>query len=149
VDEFFAADCDAVTIVAPESFVPPAKGSLRLLLRDQRTAAVAATLSLDDPFFDAGHARYTIAGADLRNFVGDTSRPATDKTLRGAVKPYLDALLRQGTIGADGDAVSLSLTAELVAGQQVLPVGGAIGVTATRRGRTAVETSPDPSLQAP
>ena len=145
VDEFFAGDCDALTIPAPESFVPPAKAMLRMLLRDQRTGAVAATLSFDDPSFDTRHARYTIAGADLRNFVGDTSRPATDKTLRGAIKPYLDALLQQGGLDADGDSVALSLTAELVAGQQVVPVGGGVTVTATRRGKTAVEPQPTPA----
>jgi hypothetical protein len=149
IDEFFAADCTALTIAAPEAFVPPAKGSLRLLVRDRRTSAVAATFSVDDPFFDARHSRYSIAGGDLRNFVGDTSRPATDKTLRGALKPYLDTLLQQGGLGADGDAVSLTISAELVAGQQVLPVGGTIAVTATRRGRTAVEPQSDPTATAP
>jgi hypothetical protein len=104
---------------------------------------------VDDPFFDARHSRYSIAGGDLRNFVGDTSRPATDKTLRGALKPYLDTLLQQGRLGADGDAVSLTISAELVAGQQVLPVGGTIAVTATRRGRTAVEPQSDPAATIP
>jgi len=56
-----------------------------------------------------------------------------------------DALLQQGGLDADGDSVALSLTAELVAGQQVVPVGGGVTVTATRRGKTAVEPQPTPA----
>ena len=87
--------------------------------------------------FDARTNRYVIAGGDLRNFVGDTSRPASDKTLRGALKPYLDHLLDEGLLAADGESAAFAVTAALVAGQQVVPVGGAIDVRATRRGRTS------------
>ena len=86
-----------------------------------------------------------IAGGDLRNFVGDTSRPATDKTLRGAVKPYLDALLATGGLAEDGDSVALSLTAEIVAGDRAVPVSGSVPVTATRRGKDAVALPADPA----
>jgi len=71
--------------------------------------------------------------------VGDTSRPATDKTLRGALKPYLDALLARGEIADDGDAVPFTLTATLVAEGQRVPVEGSIPVTVSRRGKTTVE----------
>ncbi len=145
VDEFFTASCDAVAIAAADTFIPPGKAALRLVLRDAATGATAATFSFPEPFFDARHGRYLIAGGDLRNFIGDTSRPATDKTLRGAVKPYLDSLLQQGALGDDGDTVSLTLTADLVAGEHEVPVGGAVAVTVTRRGRTLVEPEPGPA----
>jgi hypothetical protein len=147
VDEFFGSSCDAIAIAVPASFIPPAKASLRLVLRDESTGTTAATFSYDDPFFDARGSRYVLAGADLRNFVGDTSRPATDKTLRGAVKPYLDHLLQQGRLTADGDAVPLTLTAAIVAGQQEVPVEAAVAVQATRRGTTIVEPKPDPAAK--
>jgi hypothetical protein len=147
VDEFFTASCDAITITVPESFIPPAKAVLRLLVRDAATGATAAAFSFPDPFFDARRGRYVIAGGDLRNFVGDTSRPATDKTLRGAVKPYLDSLLQQGGLGEDGDAVALTASAAIVSGEHEVPVGGALAVTATRRGKTTAE--PEPAVTQP
>jgi hypothetical protein len=143
VDEFFTASCDAITIAVPASFIPPPKASLRLLLRDASSGATAATLSFDDPFFDARNSRYVIAGGDLRNFIGDTSRPATDKTLRGAVKPYLDSLLAQGGLAEEGDSVPFTLTAAIVAGQQEVPIGGTLAVKATRRGRSIAEPAAD------
>jgi len=139
IDEFFTASCDAVTIAVPESFIPPPKATLRLLLRDAASGATAAAWSFPEPAFDARRGRYVIAGGDLRNFVGDTARPATDKTLRGAVKPYLDSLLQRGSLGDDGDAVALTATAVLVSGDHEVPVGGGIAVTATRRARTGAE----------
>jgi len=139
VDEFFTSTCDTLEIVVPDSFIPPPQASLRMLLRDAGSGETAATFSFDDPFFDARRSRYVIAGSQLRNFVGDTSRPATDKTLRGAVKPYLDSLLLRGRLADDGDTVPLTLTAELVAGEQAVPVGGSLAVQATRRGRTTAE----------
>ncbi|MCE9629280.1 MAG: hypothetical protein K8S94_00980 [Planctomycetia bacterium] len=145
VDEFFTASCDAIEIAVPASFIPPTKASLRLLLRDASTGATAATFSFDDPFFDARRSRYVIAGGDLRNFIGDTSRPATDKTLRGAVKPYLDSLLAQGGLAEDGDSVPFTLSAAIVANQQEVPIGGSLAVQATRRGKTVVEPAPAPA----
>ena len=144
IDEFFSSSCDAIEIRVPVSFIPPSKASLRLLVRDASRGTTAATLSFDDPFFDARNSRYVIAGADLRNFVGDTSRPATDKTLRGGLKPYLDHLLQQGMIAEDGESVPFELSAAIVAGQQEVPVAGSVAVQATRRGKTVVEPSADP-----
>jgi hypothetical protein len=138
VDEFYRSACDAVEIAVPASFIPPEKGVLRLVLRDEARGVTAATFSFPSPFFDGSRSRYVIAGGDLRNFVGDTSRPATDKTLRGAVKPYLDALLATGGLAQDGDSVALSLSAEIVAGERAVPVSGSVPVSATRRGKDSV-----------
>jgi hypothetical protein len=135
VDEFYRSACDALEIAVPASFIPPEKGVLRLVLRDEARGVTAATFSFPGPFFDGSRGRYVIAGGDLRNFVGDTTRPATDKTLRGAVKPYLDALLATGGLAQDGDAVALSLTAEIVAGERAVPISGSVPVSATRRGK--------------
>jgi hypothetical protein len=143
VDEFYRSACDALEIAVPESFIPPEKGVLRLVLRDQARGVTAATFSFPSPFFNGSRGRYVIAGGDLRNFVGDTSRPATDKTLRGAVKPYLDALLATGDLADDGDSVALVLTAEIVAGDRAVPVSGSVPVTATRRGKDTQVTPDD------
>ena len=145
VDEFYGGSCAALEIAVPDSFIPPPKSELRLVLRDDARAATAATFSFADPFFDARRNRYVIAGGDLRNFLGDTSRPATDKTLRGAVKPYLDSLLATGDLATDGDSIALTLTAEIVAGEQAVPVGGSVPVTATRRGKTLTEPAELPA----
>ncbi|MFM7185211.1 MAG: hypothetical protein ACKO4Z_10620 [Planctomycetota bacterium] len=142
MDEFFSSSCDALEIRVPESFIPPAKSTLRLLVRNAGSDETAATFSFDDPPFDARRSCYVIAGGDLRNFVGDTSRPATDKTLRGAVKPYLDTLLLRGQLADDGDDVTLLATATLASGDHDVPVGGEITVRAVRRGRTTVEPAP-------
>jgi hypothetical protein len=142
VDEFYTSSCDALAIAVPEAFIPPTKAALRLLVRDATSGETAATFSFDDPAFDARRSRYVIAGADLRNFIGDTSRPATDKTLRGAVKPWLDALLLRGDLADDGDDVPLTVTAELVAGDQAVPIGGELAVRVVRRGKTMAEPAP-------
>jgi hypothetical protein len=139
LDEFFSSSCDAIEITVPESFIPPPKATLRMLVRDTARGETAATFSFDDPFFEARRSRYVIAGSQLRNFVGDTSRPATDKTLRGAVKPYLDRLLLRGDLGDDGDDVPLAVTAELVSGEQAVPLAGELAVRVVRRGRTTAE----------
>lgn len=139
VDEFFAADADRIEIRAPEVFMPPAGGALQFELRDESSGATAALFSFEPLAFDARAGAYVIAGGDLRNFVGDTSRPATDKTLRGALKPYLDALLARSEIANDGDTLPFTLTATLVAEGQRVPVAGAIPLTVTRRGKTTVE----------
>ncbi|MFM1902483.1 MAG: hypothetical protein RLZZ440_383 [Planctomycetota bacterium] len=145
VDEFYGSSCESLEISVPESFIPPAKAALRLVLRDESRDVTAATFSFADPFFDGRKNRYVIAGGDLRNFVGDTSRPATDKTLRGAAKPYLDSLLATGGLAEDGDSVALTLSAEIVAGEQAVAVGGSVPVTATRRGKTVIEPTELPA----
>jgi len=138
VDEFFAAEGERLTIHAPEVFVPPAKGVLQFVLRDESTGATAAEFSFDALAFDPRESGYVIAGGDLRNLVGDTSRPATDKTIRGALKPYLDACLAQGRLAEDGDSLPFTLSATLVADGLRVPVAGSIPLTATRRGKTTV-----------
>jgi hypothetical protein len=133
----------------PSSFIPPAKAELRLLVRDSATGATAAGFTVADPPFDARSSCYRLAGGDLRNFVGDTSRPATDKTLRGALKPYLDHLLAEGRLADDGESAAFTVTASLVAGQQVVPIAGGLDVRVTRRGKTVVEPKPEPSVTLP
>ncbi|MFM7034041.1 MAG: hypothetical protein ACKOYJ_02435 [Planctomycetia bacterium] len=143
LDEFFSSSGDHIVIRTPPVFVPPTKSELRLLLRDTATGSTAARFSFAELPFDAGRRGYVIAGGDLRNFIGDTSRPATDKTLRGAVKPWLDSRLAVGELADDGDAASFTLTASLVAGQQEVPIDGSIAVTATRRGKVMVDPAPE------
>jgi hypothetical protein len=63
------------------------------------------------------------------------------------VKPYLDSLLQQGGLGEDGDAVALTASAAIVSGEHEVPVGGALAVTATRRGKTTAE--PEPAVTQP
>lgn len=142
VDEFFSASADALVIHVPDAFVPPPKASLQLLVRDAASGVTAAAFSFDSLPFNAARRAYVIAGGDLRNFIGDTSRPATDKTLRGAMKPYLDSRLALGELATDGDAASFTITATLVAEQQELPIGGSLTTTATRRGKTVIEPKP-------
>lgn len=137
VDEYFTASRDAIVIETPSVFVPPAKADVQFLLRDAATGKTAATFSYGDLPYNAARQAYVIAGGPLRNLIGDTSRPATDKTLRGAVKPWLDNALAEGKLTTDGDVATATLTATLVAGQQEIPIGGSITVTATRRGTTA------------
>jgi hypothetical protein len=130
VNEFFETSPDTITIAVPSVFAAPAKAALTFTLRDPATGTTAGTFSIPSPPFDARAQHYVLAGADLRNFVGDTSRPATDKTLRGAIKPYLDSL-GTGTT-ADGVPVvnrDLTLTAALVTDQKTIPIAGTISVT--------------------
>jgi hypothetical protein len=124
------------------------KGVLQFVLRDESTGATAAEFSFDQLAFDPRASAYVIAGGDLRNLVGDTSRPATDKTIRGALKPYLDALLAQGRLAEDGDALPFTLSATLVADGLRVPVVGSLPLTATRRGKTTV-VEPDAVSSAP
>jgi hypothetical protein len=148
IDEFFAAEGDQLAIRAPDVFVPPAKGVLQFVLRDESTGATAAEFSFDQLAFDPRASAYVIAGGDLRNLVGDTSRPATDKTIRGALKPYLDACLAQGRLAEDGDSLPFTLSATLVADGLRVPVAGSLPLTATRRGKTTV-VEPDAVSSAP
>jgi len=126
-------------------FATPAKASITFLLRDTASGTTVGTFSIPAPPFDARKQEYVLAGADLRNFVGDTSRPATDKTLRGAVKPYLDSM---GT-GPKADSLSavnrdLTLTAELVTDQTTIPIEGTIGVEVRENNQAADPVDPTP-----
>ena len=133
VDEFYGAAFDAIVINVPTDFLPPAKGLLNFTLVDPKAHRPVAVFAVALPVFDTRRQAYVLTGSDLRNFVGDTSRPATDKTLRGAIKPYLDALLAAGTAPAVGESLTLELTASLAAEGRDLPVGGRIRVSAQRR----------------
>ena len=133
VDEFYGAAFDALAIAVPDDFLPPGKGVLNLTLTDPSAGQPVAVFAVPLPPFDTLRKAYVLTGADLRNFVGDTSRPATDKTLRGAIKPYLDALLAADAAPAVGESLELDLTATLSAESRDLPVGGSIRVSAQRR----------------
>jgi hypothetical protein len=133
VDEFYGAAFDTLAIAVPNDFLPPAKGQLTFTLTDPVGSQPVAVFSALLPPFDSKRQAFVLTGADLRNFVGDTSRPATDKTLRGAIKPYLDALLAAGTAPGVGESLTLQLTASLAAENRDLPIGGAIRVQAQRR----------------
>ena len=146
VNEFFESTPDTIRIAVPSVFAAPAKAALTFTLRDTATGMTVGTFSIPAPPFDARAQEYVLAGADLRNFVGDTSRPATDKTLRGAIKPYLDSV-GTGTT-ADGVPVvnrDLTLTAMLVTDQKTIPVEGAITVTVRESNQAADPVEPVPA----
>ena len=143
VNEFFESSPDTIRIAVPSVFTAPAKATITFTLRDTATGTTAGTFSTPAPPFDARTQEYVLAGADLRNFIGDTSRPATDKTLRGAIKPYLDSV---GT-GTTADGVSmvnrdLTLAAVLVTDQKTIPVEGAIVVTIRESNQAADPAEP-------
>jgi hypothetical protein len=147
INEYYESAADAIRIHVPDVFSPPARASIAFVLRDAASRATAGTFSIPAPPFDARTQEYVLAGGDLRNFVGDTSRPATDKTLRGAVKPYLDSL--GGTV-ANAAAPALErdlvLTAELVTDTKTIPIEGAIPVAVRRHDQPSDQPSdqPDP-----
>ena len=143
VNEFFESSPDTISIAVPSVFAAPAKAAITFTLRDTATGMTAGTFSIPSPLFDARAQEYVLAGADLRNFVGDTSRPATDKTLRGAIKPYLDSL-GTGTT-ADGVPVvnrDLTLTAVLVTDQKTIPIEGTITVSVRENNQAADPVEP-------
>jgi hypothetical protein len=149
VNEFFQGSSDRVAIQAPASFAAPSGAELRCTLRDDESGATVATFSVPAPAFQLAARAYVLSGADLRNFIGDTSRPATDKTLRGAIKPYIDHLGAMKTDeGLPDVARDLTLTAELVAGQQVIPIAGTIAVK-VRRSDQMIDEPTAPTIPAP
>jgi hypothetical protein len=149
VNEFFQGSSDRVAIQAPASFAAPSGAELRCTLRDDESGATVATFSVPAPAFQLAARAYVLSGADLRNFIGDTSRPATDKTLRGAIKPYIDHLGAMKTDeGLPDVARDLTLTAELVAGQQVIPIAGTIAVK-VRRSDQMIDEPTAPPIPAP
>jgi hypothetical protein len=143
VNEFFESSPNTIRIAVPSVFAAPTKAAITFTLRDTATGTTAGTFSIPAPSFDARTQEYVLAGADLRNFVGDTSRPATDKTLRGAIKPYLDNL---GTgITTDGVPVvnrDLTLTAVLVTDQKTIQIEGAITVAVRENNQAADPAEP-------
>jgi len=133
VNEYYESARDRIVIHAPASFAAPAEAQLRCTVRDDGTGAMVATLSVPLPKFLASQREYVIGGGELRNFIGDTSRPATDKTLRGAIKPYLDYLATMTAAGGVPTVdCNLTLTAELVTGQQVIPIDGSVAIRVRR-----------------
>ena len=77
------------------------------------------------------------------------SRPATDSTLRGAVRTAVDRLLLAGGLRQVGDRVSFTATGSLTADQQIVPIGGSLTITATRRGNTLPEPEASPADTLP
>lgn len=144
INEFFRGNGDRISIDAPPSFAAPPGAELRCTLRDDRTGEMVATFSVPAPSFHSSEYAYVFTGSALRNFIGDTSRPATDKTLRGAIKPYIDHLgATRDAGGLPNVACDLTLTIELAAGQQVIPVEGSVAVT-VRRTDQIVDDEPAP-----
>jgi hypothetical protein len=146
INEYFQGSSDRIAIDAPTSFAAPAGAELRCTLRDEETGGTVATFSVPAPAFQSASRSYVFTGADLRNFIGDTSRPATDKTLRGAIKPYLDNL---GT-GTTADGVSvvnrdLTLTAVLVTEQKTIPIEDSITVAVRESNQAADPVEPVPA----
>ncbi|MBU6275536.1 MAG: hypothetical protein KGQ61_02755 [Planctomycetes bacterium] len=129
VNEYFDATPDVIRIHAPAGFAAPSLAEIRSTVREKENGAVIASFTTSAPHFNAAAGAYVLTGGELRNFVGDTSRPATDKTLRGAIKPYLDSIGARVPADNPGQiACDLILTFELVSGQQVIPIDGAITV---------------------
>ncbi len=145
INEYYQGSSDRIAIDAPTSFAAPQGAELRCTLRDEETGNTIATFSVPTPAFQSASHDYVFTGADLRNFIGDTSRPATDKTLRGAIKPYIDHLATtQNEGGLPNVACNLNLTAELATGQQVIPVTGSIAIQIRRADQVAADDDATP-----
>ena len=129
VNEYFAAVPESISIRVPKWFVPPPKAEINWTIREPgppgEPGTVVGKLSTAAPHFEACTPAYVFDGAELRNLVGDTSRPATDKTLRGAIKPYLDHIGSQPSASFDRQ---LFVTAALVAGGQSIPIEGTLAI---------------------
>jgi hypothetical protein len=88
--DHFELDPAAMVISTPQGFMPPANARIHMELAN--TAANEFTsLSIPAPEFDTRAGVYRLTGADLRNFIGDGSRPSGDATLRGALAPLVNA----------------------------------------------------------
>jgi hypothetical protein len=129
VNEYFAAVPESISIRVPKWFVPPPKAEINWTIREPgppgEPGTVIGKLSTAAPHFEACTPAYVFDGAELRNLVGDTSRPATDKTLRGAIKPYLDHIGSQPSASINRQ---LFVTAALVAGGQSIPIEGTLAI---------------------
>jgi len=149
VSEYFTSNPDRILVEAPPHFAAPERAELRCTLRDDETGGTVATFAVAAPPFVAARSAYVLAAGDLRNFIGDTSRPATDKTLRGALKPYIDHLGAGLTEGTDPDVErTFTLTAELASGQQLIPVRGSVAVRVhPLRGTAPAADDPDEPRQ--
>lgn len=146
VAEYFESTPEKIVIRAPAHFAAPEKAELRCFVRDDETGTTVASFAVEAPPFVAARSAYVLSGGDLRNFVGDTSRPATDKTLRGALKPYVDHLdaITDDAVAPDVER-TFTLTAELASGQQLIPVAGSVAL----RLHLLAGIAPDPAPEAP
>jgi hypothetical protein len=138
IGEYYEATATELVIRAPEAFIPPAKATLRFLLREVGGDAFA-TISIPAPPYDAKTGAYRLAGADLRNFVGDGTRPASDSTLRGALAPFVNH--------TGGRAAAFTADATLVTELLEQPIGGTLTVRIVPSG--TAEPTPDPIPPAP
>ena len=136
IGEYYEATAPELVIRAPEAFIPPAKASLRFLLREVGGNAFA-TISIPAPPYDAKTGVYRLAGADLRNFVGDGTRPASDSTLRGALAPFVNHTGGKGGV--------FTAEATLVTDLQEQPIGG----TLTVRIKESDKQQPTPDTTSP
>jgi hypothetical protein len=130
VNEYFASVPESIVIRVPKWFVAPAKADINWTIREHGSpdepGPVVGKLSVPAPQFQACTPAYVFDGGELRNLVGDTSRPASDKTLHGAIKLYLDHVGSKpgGTIERD-----LVATAAIAAGGQSIPIEGSLEIT--------------------
>jgi len=136
IGEYYEATAPELVIRAPEAFIPPDKATLRFLLREVDGNAFA-TLSIPAPPYDAKTGVYRLAGADLRNFVGDGSRPASDSTLRGALAPFVNH--------TSGKAATFTADATLVTDLQEQPIGDTLTVQINQSDKP----EPTPSITTP
>jgi hypothetical protein len=138
IAEYFDATPDTIAIHVPTWFTPPAQAGIRWTVRElDGKGPVVAQFTVPAPHFESAERAYVFDGGDLRNFIGDTSRPATDKTLRGALKPYLDFV--GTTIKDEPEKIEREFvaTAALVAGGQSIPVDGSLTITVRYAGQPA------------
>jgi hypothetical protein len=140
VEEYFDATPDTIAVRVPRWFTPPAQAGIRWTVRElDHEDTVVAQFTVPAPHFEAAQRAYVFDGGELRNFIGDTSRPATDKTLRGALKPYLDFV--GGTIQGKPEQIEREYVAAatLIAGGQSIPVDGSLKIAVRYAGQTTDE----------
>jgi hypothetical protein len=137
VEEYFDATPDTIAVHVPKWFTPPAQAGIRWTVRElDDKDTVVAQFTVPAPHFEAAERAYVFDGGELRNFIGDTSRPATDKTLRGALKPYLDFVGAKIQGQPERIAREYVAAATLVAGGQSIPVDGGLRIGVRYAGQT-------------
>jgi hypothetical protein len=124
IQEFFDVTPDTIVVRVPKWFTPPSEAVLRWTVRDVVGSTVVAQFAVPAPQFDASARSYVFDGAELRNFIGAGASPASDKTLRGAVLPYL-----QDSSQTRSQAWSLIAKPVLVSASQTIPIEGELGVS--------------------
>lgn len=140
VNEYFASVPESIAIRVPKWFVAPAKADINWTIREHGSpdepGTVVGKLSVPAPQFQACTPAYVFDGGELRNLVGDTSRPASDKTLRGAIKLYLDHVGSKPGATIERDLVA---TAAIAAGGQSIPIEGSLEITVRKSQQAAEE----------